>query len=366
MRSRKLLILELETEEAAVGTLLRTLKTTDWKITVLGSDLFLSKLYDLMDGVPINALVLNSTEKLSGFNWHLFDLVLLPNPKFMPSEYARVFLKSIGNVQFGIGVFDSHDLENNHSAINRCYDKNGASLLSSCSFIYISDLDFINLNNALVKQVTARKKAALVIPFKYPEVIEPSKLCDSVHIVISGKVQAKRRRYLFAILSVVLAAQKSSRPVCLYLNGGASGIYGLFIFYLSQLLNKLLPRFSITSYKERVSQDIYCDNLRNGHINLLPLTSLYNDGKDTGAFYDSMQYNMVTICPSSYLQSIGTIHGAVSLGYRSMVDLIRIVRTVISQLEDRIADSYSKTADYKGLDFRGYLLNELNKLSTTR
>jgi len=366
MISRKLLIFELETEELVVATLLRTLKTTDWEVTVLGSELFLSKLSDVMDGDLINALVLDSVENLSRFDWYLFHLVLLPNPKFMPSEYAKAFLSSIGSVPFGIGVFDSDDLENNHSAINRCYDNSGSSLLSCCSFVYISDLDFVNLDNALVRRVITRKKTALIIPFKYPEVIERSKLGASINIVVSGKVQAKRRKYLFAILSVVLASRKYGKPVHLYLNGGTSGIYGLFIFYLSRLVGHLFRNLSIISYKARVNEGQYRDNLRSGHINLLPLTTLYDDGKDSGAFYDSMQYNMVSICPDSHLQSIGSLHGAVSFGYSSISDLIRLIRITMSQLEYYLADSHSKTEAYRRLDFRNYLINELNTLSPPR
>lgn len=364
MTSRKLLIFELETEEVVVATLLRTLKTTDWEVTVLGSELFLSKLSDVMFGGLFSALVFDSVENLSRFEWHLFDLVLLPNPKFMPFDCVKVFLNTIGSVPFGIGVFDSRDIKDTSSAINRRYDTNGSCLLFCCSFVYVSDLDFVNQDNALVRLMTSRKKTALVIPFKYPEVIERTKIGVSINVVVSGKVQAKRRKYLFAILSVVLASRNSAKPVHLYLNGGVSGIYGLFIFYLSRLVNRLFRNISIVSYKERVSEDEYCDNLRRGHINLLPLTSIYDDGKDSGAFYDSMQFNMVGICPDSHLRSIGSLHGAVSLGYTNIFHLIQLVREVMPQLEYHLAESYSKTEEYRCLDFRNYLINELNSLST--
>jgi len=365
MTSKKLLILELETEEVAVATLLRALKSTEWGVAVLGSQTFLSKLSDVMDGASINSRVVHSPEDLLYFDWHLFNVILLPNPKFLPSEYAKAFLSSIGSVPFGLGVFDLEDLESKYSTVNRRYDSK-RSILSCCSFVYVSDLDFVNLDNALIRHVKARGKRILVIPFKYPSVVERSKLGPVVNIVVSGKVQAKRRKYLFAILSIVLASRRSGKQVHLCLNGGVSGSYGIFVFYVSQLVNRLFRNLSITSYKARVSENQYRDNLRSAHINLLPLTSLYDDGKDSGAFYDSMQYNMVSICPDSHLQSIGSLYGAVALGYRSISDLIQLIGTVMSQLEFYLADSHSKTEAYMHLDFRNYLINELNTLSTPR
>lgn len=366
MKSKNLLILELETEEAVVATISCILKTTNWQITVLGSDQFLSKLRELIDATTFRSLVLDSTQQLKIFNWDDYDLVLLPNPKFMSPEYIEVFLNLIGDVPFGIGVFDSNDLTNGSSVINRSYGQNGSSLLTRCSFIYISDADFVNRDNALVGRIQALGKSVLVIPFKYPGVIEQSKLDDSINIIISGKVQAKRRRYLMAILSVFLVAMTSGKRICLYLNGRAVGFYGRIIFYLSKFVNRLVPGLTIICYQTRVDHDVYCDNLRKGHINLLPLTQLYADGKDTGAFYDSMQYNMVTISPNFYLRSIGSLHGAVSLGYRTFPDLVRSIRTTILHLEYQLTDSYSKALAYKSFNFRDYLINELNSLSKIR
>jgi hypothetical protein len=366
MKLKKLLILELETEEAVVATLLRALKSTDWEVTILGSELFLSKLSGIMDGDLINAVVLDSIEKMSSFNWHFFDVVLLPNPKFMPNEYAKAFLSAIGSVPFGIGVFDLENLKDSRSAINRCYDSSNSSLLSLCSFVYVSDLDFVNLNNVLIRHVTAMKKNAIVIPFKYSETIERSKLGAAINIVISGKVQAKRRNYLFAILSVIFATQKSDKQVYLCLNGEAIGFYGFFIFYLSRLVNRLFSKLKIISYKTRVIEKQYSENLRSGHINLLPLTSLYDNGKDSGAFYDSIQYNMINVCPDSHLKSIGSLQGAVSFGYRGFLDLIRLIKSIIPQLDCYLADSYSKAEIYKNQDFQNYLINKLNTLSMSQ
>lgn len=366
MTSKKILILELETEEAVVATLLRTLKLTDWDVTILGTELFLSKLSGIMNGDLINAVVLDSIEKMSKFDWHLFDVVLLPNPKFMPDEYAKAFLSVIGNVPFGIGVFDLEDLKNSRSAINHCHNNNKTSLLSLCSFVYVSDLDFVNLNNEIIRHVTNIKKNALVIPFKYPKTIERSKIGATINIVISGKVQAKRRNYLFAILSVICASRNSNKQVHLCLNGEIIGLYGFFIFYLSQLVNRFFSNLRIISYKARVSETQYNDNLRRSQINLLPLTSLYDNGKNSGAFYHSMQYNMINVCPYSHLKSIGSLQGAVSLGYRSFLDLIRLIKIIIPQLEEYLANSYSKTKTYKNQDFQNYLINKLNILSMSR
>jgi len=365
MKSRKLLVLEIETEEVAIATLLHALEKTEWQVTILGSQLLLDRLADVLGDASFNGITLNAKETLSHFEWESFDLILLPNPKFMPADYAEAFLSSRGSTPFGIGVFDLEDLNSRGSAINRCY-LDGNSFFICCSFIYISDLDFVNRDNELVRKVGSMKKQSLVIPFKHTGDAQRCSSESSINIVVSGKVQAKRRNYLFAILGVLRASRKSPQPVHLFLNGGATGIYGIFIYYFSKLASKVSRNLSIEAYKSRVSEDNYHENLRKSHINLLPLTSLYYDGKDSGAFYDSMQYNMVSICPDAHLRSIGSLHGAVALGYSDMGELVNTLCTVMSRLNGYLADSYTKTKHYYLLDFSGYLVNELNTLSKNR
>lgn len=365
MTSRKLLVLEIETEEVAIATLLHALEQTDWQVTILGSRLLLDRLADVLGDASFDGITLDAKETLFDFEWESFDLILLPNPKFMPADYAEAFLSSRGSTPFGIGVFDLEDLNSRGSAINRCY-RDGNSFFICCSFVYISDLDFVNRDNQLARKVGSMNKKLLVIPFKHTTDVQRCLSESSINIVVSGKVQAKRRNYLFAIIGVFRASQNSPKPVHLCLNGGATGIYGIFIYYFTKLAGKVSRNLSIEAYKSRVNEDRYRENLRKSHINLLPLTSLYDDGKDSGAFYDSMQYNMVSICPDSHLRSIGSVHGAVALGYSDMEELVSTLCTVMPRLNGYLAQSYTKTKEYCLLDFCGYLVNELNTLSKNR
>lgn len=355
MKFRSLYILELYTEETAVINILRSLKGSAWRVTLVCSPLLAKLVPDRAEYNVARRLLIDCAGDIAGVDWQHADLVLLPSGRFMPANYGRAFLESVGSTPYGIGVFGTSVLKKKLHRFR--------SLWTRAYFVYVSDVDFIKKDNEVSSYAAAAGKKVLVVPFNFPtqanRTISKQKKC----VVISGTVQWKRRHYITSLLLLFISAHRLGTPLEVILNGRCRGLYGKSVSLLAKILSRVSTSFEVTTYPHRIYDDVYRENLTRAQINLMPLSSMYYDGKDCGAFYDAIEFNMINICPSQHLRSIGTEHGCLTVGYESIFEMTTCVTTVLCELPGLLDTSFQISQEYLQRDFRGYLIDQLNILS---
>ncbi|XXK29950.1 hypothetical protein ACMAY7_10635 [Rhodobacteraceae bacterium nBUS_24] len=299
-------------------TLLTALQETSWEITLLAGAEFYDKLQDLSCSRPFECLELNDC-----FDFEIvpnFDLVLILNPVNWSEQFINQFL-AYKDIKFGIGVFADRLYRSRFNVTK--LSRLRRLLYQKSSYVYVSDVDFINLDNILVKKITEDKKITLVIPFKFTQDIIKKPKNDRINIVISGNVQQKRRRYFYALFAIIITAIYTRKKITLTYNGRGQGIYSSLLNYFSQCVSSFIKNLDVLPISTtRLSEAEYKRAVLSGTINLLPLSnSFYKGGKDCGAYYDAIEYGLVNVVPKKYSEEIGSFFREVDYKYGSFMGL---------------------------------------------
>ena len=358
---RNLFILELYTEENPVMNLIHTLRDSNWNITLVCST-FLQTCCQKLRKENVKTIFIEEAADIGRVDWSRADLILLPNGRFLPADYKNYFLRSVGDTPFGMGLFGISVVTAKNSSLRKPYFEN-KSLWSEASFVYVSDADFTGGGNTICNHVVSAGKKVLVIPFKLPLAARKTLNNAEPCVVISGKVQWKRRHYMTALILLLVSQKRLGRPLKVILNGKTIGIYGMLVALFAKLLTKFSAGLGVVTYDQLLHEDAYLNNLLKAQINLLPLSAMYADGKDCGAFYDAIEFNMINVCPTDHLTSIGSEHGCLAVGYDSIFGLPACITKVFASLPTLLDNSLRLSERYLELDFRGYLIAQLNILS---
>jgi len=362
MKSRNLFILELYTEEKTVANLVQSLRHSAWNTTLVCSPFFATLLPELDHYENVDIILLDNPTDIYQVDWKCADIVLLPNGRFLPTDYAGAFLRSVGDVPFGVGIFGTSVVTARNSPVRR-HNFGLKSLWSEASFVYVSDVDFRGSSSSICRYADAAGKSVLVIPFKYPVKANRSIFDGERCVIISGKVQWKRRHYMTSLIVLLVSQKRMGGRLKVILNGRASGIYGRAVSLFAKIITKLSDGFEVVTYANRLPDDAYTENIRQAQINLMPLSAIYNDGKDCGAFYDGIEFNMINVCPCLHLASLGSEHGCLAVGYKSIFELPTRITSAFLNLQPLLDSSLQLTEQYLDQDFRGYLIDQLNILS---
>jgi len=364
--SKKILIIELHTEERAVGTIISALKKSDWKIEVLGKQGFFKKLNALVNKSEYGGLIYEDIAEFKNVDFESYNLILIMNPKIWSDEMVNTFLKVTKSKKFGIGVFeDNLYFSEPYSNLNIPSAK--SNLFKGCSFVYISDIDFVNKDNLLVRKINIYNKNPLVIPFRFPNLIMKTIVSNSFDVIISGNVQFKRRSYIKALFAIYIFSLNLNFHVNVILNGKCVGLYGWLVSIFCQILNMISRKINIVYYRDRVSEEEYSNNLKLSQVNLLPLRAKYYDsGKDSGAYYDSLVFNLINVVPEFYSAAVGSYLRLVDVEFKSYLGLIKMLQHVHKNKNELLQSCYELQMTYINEDLNGYLENEFNKICAGR
>lgn len=353
----KILIIEFYTEERTAATIIDSLYENNFEVSLLSSREYFNVVKNISNK-KFNHLDLDFWDK-NKLNKLKFDLTILLNPEFYKSQHIKLIIEFLKKNRFGIGVFNSKTfLDRNAPSINKWLIKNS-------SFVFISDYDFINKDNLLVKLFLKEGNKSIIIPFRH-FVTEGISFCklqkENLNIVVSGKIQRKRRKYLSSIFAFLVVKCITKKDIQFILNGKPVGIYGFMIILLALIINIFSRKKVIKFYTNNINENEYNDNLISSHINFLPLTSTYNYGKDCGAYYDGLIFGLINFTNKKYNNAVGSYLRDFTITFNNNLDMIKQLYNVVINYDFFYQNSINGYLKYKNNSLKNYLNYELEKI----